>query len=208
VRVQFPNPGKVVPRSGTVNAGEVTVWGAELDTSWLPTERWLLNLSLAFNDGEYDDLVLAEVQTSGAPLSRSELVKAGNLQGDFSGNETPGTPKLAGSLLGRYTAPLTADLDWYLQSVVTYQDERYADTANLVTLDSYWLANAQAGIEKEQWFVSLFVDNLFDDDTVRYAQEFIDQSQGFQGPNPANGAPTTYLPQPRTVGIRFSYGTR
>ena len=216
-RVQFPAPGGGVPRSGTVNAGKVTIWGAEVDVSWLPTERWLLNASFAYTNGEIDDLVLAEVQNPAAPLSRTEIVKSGNLRGDFSGNDTPGTPEVAGSLLGRYTAPLTPDVGWYAQTLITYQGERFADNANLVTLDDYWLVNGQLGLESERWAMSFFVDNLFDDDTIRYAQEFIDQGQGFQSLNPANGAPTTftfpvgyfaYLPQPRTVGVRFSYGTR
>jgi iron complex outermembrane receptor protein len=216
-RVQFPNPGGTIPLAGTVNAGKVKVWGVEIDSSWMPTDRWLLNVSYAYTNGELDDLVLAEVQNTGASLSRSELVKAGNLQGDFSGNDTPGTPNHAATFLTRYSLPLTSDLDGYAQGVATYQGERWADNANLVELKRYWLVNLQIGVEAEKWLISVFVDNVFDDDTIRYAQEFIDQGQGFQGPNIANTTLETftfpigyfaYLPPPRVAGIRFSYGTR
>ena len=114
-------------------------------------------------------------------------------------------------------APLNMSRDELIDYTQEWQGERFADNANLVTLDDYWLVNGQLGLESDRWALSFFVDNLLDDDTVRYAQEFIDQGQGFQSLNPANGAPTTftfpvgyfaYLPQPRTVGVRFSYGTR
>jgi len=216
VRVQFPPPaGSFTPRSGTANAGETTVWGVEIDASWRPAERWLLNLSYAFTDGEYDNLVLQDAQPAAAPVSRNEQVKAGNAAADYSGNDTIGNPRNAATFLGRYQAPLSAQLDWYGQASVSYQGERYADIANLVELEAYTLVDAQIGLQADNWFVSLYAENLFDDDTIRYAQEFIDQSQGFQGTDP-DSPPNTftfpiayfgYLPQPRTVGVRFSYST-
>ena len=211
VRVQFPAANPTIPNSGAVNAGEVSVWGLEVDSSWVPTDRWLVNVSYAYTKGEYDDFVLAEVQEAGAPgvpLSRSEQAKAGNLLGDLTGLDTPGVPEHAATLLARYTAPFVNDLEWFGQASVSWQSERYADKSNLVELDSYTLANAQIGLQEEAWTVSVFVDNVFDDDTIRYAQEFIDQSQGFQFTTLTYPVGYfAYLPQPRTLGIRFSYRT-
>lgn len=216
VRVQFPPPaGSFTPRSGTANAGETTVWGVEIDASWRPTERWLLNLSYAYTEGEYDNLVLQEAQPPEAPVSRNEQVKAGNFAADYSGNDTIGNPRHSATFVGRYQAPLTGPLDWYGQVAATYQGERYADIANLVELEAYTLIDAQLGLQAENWFVSVYAENLFDDDTIRYAQEFIDQTQGFQGTDPGSPPNTftfpiayfAYLPQPRTVGVRFSFST-
>ena len=217
VRIQFPPPaGSTTPQSGTANAGKVTVWGFEVDASWLPTERLTLNASYAYTNGEFDDLVLADAQPPAAPVSRNERAKSLTEDADYSGNDTPGNPEHAATFLARYDAPLTSKLDWYAQGVASYQGERYADIANLAKLESYWLANAQLGLQQENWFFSVFVDNIFDDDTIRFAQEFIDQSQGFQSPDPvAPGAETltfpvayfAYLPQPRTIGVRFSVRT-
>jgi outer membrane receptor protein involved in Fe transport len=221
VRVQFPPLSGFQPRSGTANAGEVTIWGVEFDATWLPDEYWLLNASYAYTDGEYDSLILADAQPPGVAVSRSEIVKSASFTGDYSGKDTVGTPEHAATFLARYQRSINADFDWYVQGTATYQGERWADLANLVELESYWLANFQVGIERENLFVALYVDNAFDDDTIRYAQEFIDQSQGFQAPEPPvvpqNGVTETftyptayyaYLPQPRTVGVRFSVGTR
>ncbi|MBT8422106.1 MAG: TonB-dependent receptor [Gammaproteobacteria bacterium] len=207
VRVQFPRPGGGIPTSGAVNAGKVTVWGVEIDSSWMPTERWLINASYAYTDGEFDDFVLADAQAStGAGLSRSEQAKAGNLQADFSGNETPGNPDHAATLLVRYTAPFNDNFEWFAQGSASYQGERWADKSNLVKLDSYTLFNGQFGVTNENLTIALYAENLFDDDTVRYAQEFIDQSQGFQfGTLTYPVGYFAYLPQPRTIGLRLSY---
>lgn len=210
-RVQFPRPGGGIPTSGTVNAGKVTIWGLEVDTSWTPTDRWLINASYAYTNGEYDDFVLADAQAeTGLTLSRTEQVRAGNLRADFSGNDTPGNPEHAATLLVRYTAPFIDNTEWFGQGSVSYQGKRWADTANLAELESYSLVNAQFGVQEENWSVALYAENLFDDDTVRYAQTFIDQSQGFQlgGTSTYPAGYFAYLPQPRTVGVQISIRTR
>ena len=182
-RVQFPprQGGGVVATSGAVNAGAVSVWGLELDSTWLPTDRWTVSFSYAYTKGEFDDFVLLEAQAdTGFGLSRSEIARAGNLRADFTGNETPGNPRHAATLLGRYEAPVYGNTDWFTQATLSYQGKRWADAANLVELDSYTLLNAQIGLKQDNWFLSVFADNLTDDDTIRYAQTFIDQGQGFQ----------------------------
>ena len=206
-RVQFPpRSGGGLPTSGAVNAGEVRVWGAEADLTWLPTDRWVVQASYAYTNGEFEDFNLSEAQAStGVELSRSEIARAGNLQADFTGNETPGNPDHAASLLVRYQAPLAGETEWYVQGSSNYQGERWADAANLVKLDSYTLHNGQIGLQQDDWFIAFFVDNIFDDDTVRFAQQFIDQGQGFQLNTftfPAGYF--AYLPTPRIAGVRFS----
>jgi iron complex outermembrane receptor protein len=219
-RVQFPGlplGSGANPRAGVVNAANVNVYGVEIDASWAPTDNLFFSASYAYTDGEYDDFVLEEVQNqSGAVLgdddfasvSISSQAKSGSKNGDFTGNDTPGNPDHALSLLGKYQRTLTGDTDWYTQATATYQGERWADIANLVELEDYWLVNAQVGLEAERWNVAVYAENLLDDDTIQFAQEFIDFQQGFQLDTfsfPV--AYWAYLPQPRTVGIRFQYRT-
>ncbi|MDP6436099.1 MAG: TonB-dependent receptor [Gammaproteobacteria bacterium] len=205
VLVQFP--GVPLPRSGTANAGETEVWGLELDTTWRPDENWTFNASYAYIDGEYKDFVLADAQAPGVPVSGSNQAKAASKDGDFSGNQTVGVPEHAFAFLGRYQAPIFGDTDWYTQLTASWQDERWADVSNLAQLDSYWMVNGQVGLESEDWFLSLYVENLRDDDTIIFAQEFIDQQQGFQLGSTVTFpvAYYAYLPQPRTVGFKFQY---
>lgn len=207
VLVQFPAvPPATQPRSGTSNAGNVDVIGFELDANWILSDRWMFNASYAYTNGEFDSFVLADAQPAGVPVSTGNQAKAGSRVGDFSGNDTPGVPEHAAAFVGRYQAPIFGDTEWYAQMTASWQDERWADVSNLVKLDSYWMVNAQVGLESEDWFVSMYVENLRDDDTVTYAQEFIDQQIGFQTATftfPV--AYYAYLPQPRTVGFKFQY---
>jgi iron complex outermembrane receptor protein len=212
VLVQFQPTSGVIPRSGTANASTVEIWGAELELSWQPSEYWTLSASYAFNDGEFKDFNLAKIQGPDNPVSTSNQVKAGNVDGDFSGRDIVGIPKHALSLLARHQRPLPVGdgIDWFVQTTAQFQDERYADVANLVTLDSYWLANLQLGLEHDTWSILAYAENVFDDDTVRYAQEFIDQQEGFVF-NSGFAYPVAYyayLPQPRTVGLRVVFRTR
>jgi outer membrane receptor protein involved in Fe transport len=189
----------------------VKILGLELEALWRPTENWTLSASYAYNDGEFKDFNLAQIQGADNPVSSSNQVKSGNADGDFSGNSVAGIPEHALAFLGRYERPLpgASNLQWFGQLTGQYQGERFADVANLVTLDSYWLANAQLGVGGEAWSLLVYAENLLDDDTVRFAQEFIDQQEGFVfGSGFAYPvAYYAYLPQPRTIGLRLIFQT-
>ncbi len=211
VQFQAAAPGGI-PRSGTVNASTVEIWGTELEVLWRPTENLVLSASYAYTDGEFKNFNLAQIQGAANPVSSSNQVKSGNADADFSGKSLAGIPEHALALLGRYERSLSASrgIDWFAQLSGQYQGERYADIANLVTLDNYWLANLQTGISTENWTLLAYAENLFDDETIRYAQEFIDQQEGFVfGSGFAYPvAYFAYLPQPRTVGLRLVFRTR
>lgn len=210
VRISGTDPNLQIPVTAATNAGDVDTWGVEVDASWVPTENWLFNLSYAFADTEYKDFNVSEAAAStGLIASSSEAVKAGNIEAEFDGNEVPGIPEHALSFVGSYRNSFSADLGWYAQASWQWQDERYADAANLVTLDSYSLVNGQVGLEADQWTLTVYGENLFDDDTVRFGQEFIDQTEGFRLDLLSFPvAYLAYLPQPRTFGVRFQYRTR
>jgi len=205
VLVQFPPAdGGFLPQSGTTNAGKVEVWGAELEALWQPTDNWSFSAGYTYIESEYEDFNLLESQVEGVPVSSSNILKSGNLEGDFSGNDTPGVPDHAFTFSGQFEQELANGMGWFANLSGRYQGERQADAANLVTLDDYWIFDAQLGITGENWSVIGYVENLADDDTVQYAQEFIDQKAGlclacgFTFPV----AYYAYLPPPRVFGIR------
>jgi len=210
VLVQFPGPGGEddLPISGTANAGEVEVLGLELEAQWQPTDNWSFTAAYTYIDGEYEDFNLAEAQAEGVPVSSSNVLKAGNIEGDFSGNDTPGVPDHAFTFSAQYDQELANGMAWFANLSGRYQGERHADVANLVTLEDYWSLNAQLGLTGERWSVIAYVENLTDDDTVQYAQEFIDQKAGFCFLDCGATFPVAYyayLPPPRVVGIRTKF---
>ncbi len=105
----------------------------------------------------------------------------------------------------RYDAPLNNELDWYSSASFIYNDERYIDEWNIKKLDSYWTMDFRAGLVADSWELIAFVDNVFDDDTVKSAVDFgslVDATrQGFFPPSPPDSVVVS-LPDPRVAGVR------
>ncbi len=106
----------------------------------------------------------------------------------------------------QYTRPLAStDLDWFIQANAVYSSERFANPSNLVILPSYWTADLRAGLTSENWDLIVYVDNLFNDDTVKSVTgvgsqiETVRQSLFPPGPS---GNTVAVLPDPRVVGVR------
>lgn len=212
IRVQFEGapPTTFIPRSGTTNAAKSRIRGTEIELVWMPMEQLTLSASHAWTQGDFLDYNLSVIQPDPTVLASSEKVKAGNPEADFTGNDMPGIPRNSVSLLARYQQPLVPGIEWFGQVTGQYEGRRKTDVANLVTLDSYWLANLQVGLQGERWELIGYVNNVTDDRTIRFAQEFIDQQTGLAFPSPF-AFPVVYyayLPDPRTFGLRFAYRIR
>jgi len=131
--------------------------------------------------------------------------------------------------------PLTASVNTFVETDVIWQSKRYADITNNMWTDSYLELNFRVGFQSERWEALLYVNNLLDDDTVRFTGggpglgccftlgSSIDLNPGPElDPNPGDTdgllseprSPvmvdlplytTAFLPDPRVVGARFSY---
>ena len=70
------------------------------------------------------------------------------------------------------------------------------------------IVDLQVGIQADAWSVQVYADNLFDDETVRWAQryqDFRDGMYGGSGAQPRDEVIFAFLPPPRVVGVRASY---
>ena len=68
--------------------------------------------------------------------------------------------------------------------------------------------DAQLGLQADEWSVQLYVDNVFDDDTVRWGQRYQDFKDGLYGgtgAQPRDEVIFGFIPPPRVVGVRASY---
>ena len=174
VSSQKQDPDTGVLYAAPVNASKATVYGLELDVAWQATEALQLHGSYTYLDTEYDDFTSL---TKGA----APIADAGNCtivddptsatsdfcQIDLSGNEMESAPKHA--LVGGYSwrQPLVGDTDWLFEGDLIYQDERYQDAVNTVELDSYTTVDFRLGLASEQWDIIAYVDNAFEDDTIK-----------------------------------------
>ncbi len=228
-QVTDPNTGLLSAR--ILNAGAAEVFGLELEATWFATDNLTLGLGYTWLDTEYTDYkanttgagTIAYVGNCTMAATTEDLNGDGNFVNDpnaptandpgevtrfctidYSGNELEGAPQNALNGNARWQAPLVGSTDYFLDGDFEFQDDRFASDKNQMVFPSYWLFNFRAGIVNDSWDVMAYVDNAFDDDTVK---------TGFEdGDIPKFGATfrflnhgTLVLPEPRTYGLRINY---
>ncbi len=226
-----PNTGLLF--SAPVNASKATVYGLELDAAYRPTEALSLTASYTWLDAKYDDftqltkgpgtiadagnctIVADPAKGTGPP---GAVVDEDFCQIDLSGNDMEYAPKNAFVGGASYRRPLVGQTDWLIEGDVIYQGDRYQDAVNTVKFASYTTADFRVGIANQQWDIIGYVDNAFDDDTVKSSfRNTYNQGLASFGGFPPNGSPSTQVlpgnqtpikPDGRQVGLRISYRFR
>jgi outer membrane receptor protein involved in Fe transport len=160
------------------NAGQATVNGFEFDLDYALTDQFTLSLAASFNDAELDE----------------DLINGDELEA-AKGSELPFTPELQFTTIGRYETVISG-FDSYAQIAWAHTDESWSDLRTDARLkqDSYDIVNLSAGISRDSWSVSLFVQNLTD--------ERAEISRGNPGYESTIDT-TTNTNRPRTIGLRF-----
>jgi outer membrane receptor protein involved in Fe transport len=209
---QDPDTGLLF--TAPVNAAKATVYGLELDVAWQATEALQLTGSYTYLHTKYDDYTQL---TKGA----STIADAGNCtivddptstvsdfcQLDLSGNELEYAPRHAFVGGFSFRQPLVGETDWLFEGDVIYQDDRYQDSVNTVKFDSYTTTDFRLGFVNKQWDVIAYVDNAFEDDTIKSSfRNTYNQGLTFVGGTlvfPANQTPIK--PDQRQIGLRVNY---
>ena len=203
--------------AGIVNAAGAETQGLEFDLLWSPIDPLTLGLGYAYVDAEWTDFKYEDIRAkTSSPEPLDKLVRpkdkaiCGNARGDCSGAEIAGIPEHALTLLGNYAAPLTGDIEWFVNTVAQFQDERAVhDRINTPYIDSYWNVDAQVGVQTDTWSVQVYATNLLDDDTVRWGQGYNDFRDGMYGGSsggePRDETVMAFLPPPRVIGVRGTY---
>ncbi len=202
------------------NASAALIKGIEVDVSAVLTDNLTMQWGYTLLSTEYDEYdklssSLNDVVRGGA----CELVTLGGRTTclvDLTGNEVEDVPRhqLFAGLSWR--SGLTNGAELMIDFDVQYQGSRWMDEWNIVEFESYMLADFRIGLSRDSWSVMAYVENLFDDDTLRSGTSAPDFAAiGFLPPVPSLGifgptllfpnALTLYYPDPREVGIRASY---
>jgi outer membrane receptor protein involved in Fe transport len=192
----------------TVNAGEAEVWGVEVEVNWAATDNLSFNLGYTWLDTEYTDYTIFSTNTvKAAYVGNCTPAVLANRSGcyiSFDGNELEDAPENA--LVGnvRYENPLVGSTDWFVEADAEYQDERFDNDENNLVLPDYWLFNFRTGVTNDQWDIVAYVDNAFDDDTVKTG--FADGDiPNFQLTGRFENKGTLYMPDQRQYGLRMNY---
>ena len=204
------------------NAGEAETYGLELEAQWQMTEYLSVGAGYAYLHSEYTDFVL-DTQ-SGTNVARNlaaggggclvitpgpDSGSIGTCKVDLSGNAVEDVP--THSFVGntRWESPIgSTGMNYYADASFIFKDKRFVDEFNTRELDSYLLVDVRTGLIGDKWEALLFVDNLFDDDTVKSGLDYgsiVDSNrQGFIPPSPPDGL-VAFMPDPRVVGVRFNF---
>jgi iron complex outermembrane receptor protein len=202
----------------TINAGVAEVWGLELESTWFtPLDGLTVNAAWTWLPKaeyvEFDEVTGSEDTV--AELDNCIPVdRAGNPDNSGmaprclvsrAGKDLENAPEHAVVLGANYTRPLSGtNLEWFVEGNASYQNKRFSEPVNTTILESYTIVDLRFGLESEQWSALLFVDNVFDDDTITTGTSIPDVSQDLDGFSPRS---TTlgYLPEKRVVGLRANY---
>ncbi len=216
---------------GTVisNASGAEVHGLELDANWLITDNWRLSAGYTWLKGEFTDYkVLSTGSADAARVGNCNLVMAAGdpiCEVDRSGYDLERTPNHAWQFTLAYQGPSRIRQGWdnFASFSAHYQGERFIEDYNKKILQSYWLANLNFGLATDEWEFTVYVNNVFDDDTVKWAGggpgmpvsdwrfAILVDTTGLGAPFTLLPAPRIastvygYLPDPRQFGIRLNY---
>ncbi|MDP6675035.1 MAG: TonB-dependent receptor [Gammaproteobacteria bacterium] len=194
------------------NVGRTSIYGFESELGAALTENLQVDISYAWTRAEYRD----HTSTDEADLNGS--LAENNLLGDVSGNLVPRVPEHMASLAMRYELPVSGDRLWYISSDYTFESSRFAQEHNLIETGDRSLIGLRTGFNTRHWTTSLWVTNLFDDDTPVDIQRFLDRRSGslpscstFPVANDCGGSSRSprgfviTLPRGRQAGATVSY---
>lgn len=186
------------------NAGKSTIWGIEVDATWRATNELTLSAAYAFTDAEFDTFRV--VSTSANRIAESGCAEIVQVPGGNpacllvrDGNKPADLPTHQLNLNGSYETAISETFDGFISTSARYTSKRFLSTSNVATQPDYWNVDGQIGVTNGDLRVALYVENLFNDDTITDGFLYVDFFNGF--------APAAfgYRPDPRKVGLRVNY---
>jgi outer membrane receptor protein involved in Fe transport len=179
------------------NVGDARTKGAEWDLTWAANENNTISFSGSYNHAELqnDFWRSSEDRDDGEPPNAP------------AGTPMPYVPKL--QLTGIWRTNFHyGSLPGFFQAAVSYTGARWndLDTLNVPArqkMDAYTLVNVSTGINRDNWTLTLFINNLFDE-----RAEIDIQDPGYGGldnlQRPPGHAWTTVTNRPRYFALRWT----
>ena len=154
---------------GYLNVGDGDLSGVEVEARYLPNENWDFRGALAIAKSEFASACLEQaVNVFGFTPTFTTAEGAPYDCVDVSGNDLPQQPDTTLTLSGTYTSPLGgSDWEWSGRLSLRYSDKEFHDTLNLVNLPATTIVNGSLTFRNDNWNLTLFGNNLTDEDTPR-----------------------------------------
>lgn len=199
-----------------LNAGKAEVKGLELDAQWAPNDHWVFGVNYSYLDTKFTDFPFSSTSATDAVRVGSCERRYDTLQNaklcffNLKGKALERAPKSSLVAQARWSTPIGAGqgMKFYVEGDVQVQSKRFLDYYNTVVLDAFTEGAVRMGITSPKWDALVYVDNVGNDKTVQtgnsnpgdVAQSLLDPTNF----SPANTVGVR-LPDPRVVGVRFTY---
>lgn len=161
----------IAPQFELLNVGRLRTRGVEFETTIQPTDGLNLFASAAYVNArirEFDDGQCYFGQTVAQGCVTNPVT--GLSSQDLAGQRLSNSPDFKFNLGFNYETPVSSGVEFVLNGNYTWQSEINFDITNnpRTVQPAYGLANAAIGVQSanDAWHVSLFVNNLFDQDFV------------------------------------------
>ena len=158
-----------------INSGGVTVDGLEIETVFVPSENWEFAANAGFTNPTLDK----DIPSIAAPAGRTLAY----------------VPDATASISGTYRFDAFANTGGFIRTDIQYIGSSFNEISDIglvprQELPSYSLVNFRVGLETDNWRVTLFADNIFDEQAIIHCCEANDEFT---------------INQPRTIGARVRY---
>jgi iron complex outermembrane receptor protein len=173
----------------TTNSTGITTYGLEAELAVSPMDGLLLSFGYGYSNPEFDSGTIASGQTrlcDMLPASASAIpvipVTCVDFDADGDGLVDDQAPDIGGKQLhqsSKHTAAFSAELvqpffveglEWMTRFDVSYRSEQPSDFTATQWVPDRTLANFRLGILQENYDVTLWVENLFDEDSIENGQ--------------------------------------
>ena len=192
------------------NAGGARVYGLELDTTLAVTDQLRLNAAYTHLDAKYTEFdVFTRTATSIAYAGECEIVEVGTgtqstqCKLNLAGNKLERAPKHAVSGSIAFTQPLESGMELIAEAAVQYQSKRYFDEFNGQWFGGFANVDLRLTLESQAWSITGYVDNVFDEKTIKSGFAQGDFFAFFTSPGSRSNV--LLSPEPIRGGVRASY---
>jgi outer membrane receptor protein involved in Fe transport len=181
------------------NVGDSRTKGVEWDLTWGINDRNYLTFSGSYNNAKLTTDFWRNPADTGNPDIPYNAPK---------GTRMPYIPRLQLTGIWRSNFEL-GSMPGFFQAAASYTAKRWndLDTLNVIArreMDDYTLVNLSTGIDRENWTLTFYINNLLDE-----RAELDIKDPGYGDEVPGYGHPpghnwTTSYSRPRTMGIRWA----
>lgn len=206
-----------------INTGKSRIQGIELELTGRPTDWLDFRASYSFTDPKfrdfYDEELEALYDTDGRTAFLPPLFEELNPDdvdgpvGQARGQVIPQTSRHQATLSVTLRRELAGAWSGFLRNDLNYEGKRYVQTENLLYADDNLKWNVRLGAESDSLTLSLYVNNLLNDDTPIVGTRLFTFDRPIFIPN-AQGTGNQFtfyrgflasLPRKREIGLQANY---